>query len=67
MTKAEYAKLTKLTGQVDELLNAGPTKTNTILNIDVLEAFLGDVISIKNGGNAKEIPALCEQDKQARA
>ncbi len=64
MNKNDTARLTKVLAQVDELLDAPSKENPTIMNIDVLEAFYGDVTHIRNGREPKELAALIARDNE---
>lgn len=63
MNQKDTARLSLVLTQVDELLNAPAKQNPTIMNIDVLEAFYGDVTHVRNGRDPKELAALIERDK----
>ncbi len=68
MNGRDVIALTNILADTEALLNAGPSPEGkaTILNIDVLEALIGDVRSVMNRGNPHEVAALLKQDRDSR-
>lgn len=65
MNAQDRKRLTTLTAQVETLLNAPPKVNPRIRNIDVLEAFLGDVQAVTNGNTPTALTFLTREAKEA--
>lgn len=62
MNAKDHKRLATVRSQADRLLDPGGQANGQILNIDVLEALLGDVQNIQNNRDPEHLAALIKLD-----
>lgn len=64
MDRTDHRRMSLVRAQADELLDAPKSTETQILNIDVLEALLGDIGHVQNGREPRELAELLIRAKE---